>query len=232
MAGVSGGILAAQVSRAGGLGFIAAGHFQQVERVEDEIKIYSDVINDSNEVDNSSPCIGFIGHSSLSTAKGWQNYESILAAHKPRAVQFFAPSIITREGLSNVELAHKHGAKFVAQVGSVKEAQEAIEHQVDAIICQGGEAGGHGLRRELANSTMAISSQVSYLTDIPVIAAGGIVNGRHLASVLCVCDGASIGTRFWASKESSGNKTLQAELVKDNTCDDVCRTAIFDHIEN
>jgi nitronate monooxygenase len=230
MAGVSGGLLAALVSNAGGLGFIAAGHFQDIDKLEAEIQIYSDVVNSAID---ARPCIGFIGHSSLKSSQGWDNYEYILRKHKPRAIQFFAPSIVTSpDGDSNVKLAHKYGAKFVAQVGSIPQAKEAIEHKVDAIICQGAEAGGHGLRRELANSTMALSSQVSNLTDIPVIAAGGIVNGKHLASVLCVCDGASIGTRLWASTESLGNKLLQKELIKGNTCDDVVKTSVFDQIEN
>ena len=235
MADVSGGLLSAQVTKAGGLGFIAAGHFQNVDKLEREIGIFLRNMQNTEDItcDDLNPCIGFIGHSSLSTPEGWTNYEYILKEHNPKAVQFFAPSIITRPNeLSNVELAHKFGAKFIAQVGSVKEAKEAIKHNVDAIICQGSEAGGHGLRRELANSAMALSSQVSNITDIPVLAAGGIVNGKHLASVLCVCDGASIGTRLWASMESLGNEVQQKELIKDNTCDDVIKTSVLDQIEN
>ena len=235
MAGVSGGLLAAQVTKAGGLGFIAAGHFKDVNKLEREIGVFSKNMQNTEDItkDNLNPCVGFIGHSSLTTLEGWTNYEYILNKHKPKAVQFFAPSIITRPNeLSNVELAHKFGVKFIAQVGSVKEAKEAIRHNVDAIICQGSEAGGHGLRRELANSAMALSSQVSNLTDIPVLAAGGIVNGKHLASVLCVCDGASIGTRLWASKESLGSEVQQKELIKENTCDDVIKTSVLDQIEN
>lgn len=233
MAGVSGGNLAAEVCKAGGLGFIAAGHFQDVGKLEAEIKIFFDAVQCTEITTEYGPCIGFIGHSSLATPQGWNHYEHILEKYKPRAIQFFAPAIITRpDGQSNVELAHKHGSKFIAQVGSVFQAKEAIEHGVDAIICQGSEAGGHGLRRDLANSTMALSSQVSNITDIPVVAAGGIVNGKHLAAVLCVCDGAALGTRLWASVESLGNQKLQAELIKDNTCDNVIKTSVFDQIEN
>jgi nitronate monooxygenase len=232
MADVSGGVLAAQVCRAGGLGFIAAGHFQDICKLEAEIKIFLDAMEEDVSC-ISSPCIGFIGHSSLSTSKGWENYEYIIEEYKPRAIQFFAPSIITRQnGLSNIEIAHKHGSKLIAQVGSIKQAREAIHHKADALICQGGEAGGHGLRRDLANSAMALSSQVSKLSDIPVIAAGGIVHGKHLAAALCFCDGVVLGTRLWASCESIGDKVLQRELIKDNSYDDVIKTSVFDQIEN
>lgn len=221
---------------------IAAGHFQDVSKLEKEIQIFQEEMNDMSANDataenknNNLLSIGFIGFSALSTPNGWRDYEYILKHHRPKAVQFFAPSILLQpnDGRSNVQLAHEYNTKFIAQVGSMSEAKEAIRHKVDAIICQGSEAGGHGLRRELGSSAMALASQVSKMTTtIPVLAAGGIVNGKHLASALCVCDGASIGTRFWASKESLGNPILQQELIKDNSCDDVIRTTVFDQIQN
>mmetsp|Transcript_14500 Transcript_14500/g.25495 ORF Transcript_14500/g.25495 Transcript_14500/m.25495 type:complete len:366 (-) Transcript_14500:20-1117(-) len=241
MADVSGGLLAAEVTKAGGLGMIAAGHFQYVDQLEAEIGIFKDrmrsetVRSASKETGShhSDLAIGFIGFSSLATPSGWVNYEHILRKYRPKAVLFFAPAIIAQQGgPSNVQLAHEHGVKFIAQVGSINEAKEAIQHKVDAIICQGSEAGGHGLRRELGNSTMALASQTSKMTNIPVLAAGGVVNGKHIASFLCVCDGVSMGTRYWACKESLGNEQLQNELAKDNSCDDVIRTAVFDQIHN
>ena len=250
MAGVSGGLLAAEVTRAGGLGMIAAGHFQDVSKLETEIDIFlENTKNNTNNMqkmkqeeqhpselnNNNNLAIGFIGFSSLSTSTGWANYEHILRTYTPGAVQFFAPSISTRQedGKSNVQLAHEYGTKFIAQVGTIDDVNEVMQHGVDAIICQGREAGGHGIRPELGNSTMALASQASNMTDIPILAAGGIVNGKHLASALCVCDGVSIGTRYWASDESLGNKKLQLGLASANTtCDDVIRTTVFDQIQN
>lgn len=260
MAGVSGGLLASRVCRAGGLGFIAAGHFRDLPALETEIAIFFqdgrrqlqgglvDVASDHNvrtvkgvDAAINKLSIGFIGHSSLSTEEGWENYEYILRKYQPLAVQFFAPSIVHRPSRgTNVTLAKKYGTKFIAQVGSIREAKEAMQHDIDAIICQGSEAGGHGLRRNLGNSTMALTSQVYRMiresgkhksdekTVIPVLAAGGIVSGKHLASALCLCDGAVLGTRFWASEESLGNTALQQTLVRSNSCDDVVRTTVFD----
>jgi nitronate monooxygenase len=250
VAGVSGGLLAARVCKAGGLGMIAAGHFQDIDKLEKQITIFQEEMKKTDDDDDSdvfptdkSPeqsklAIGFIGFSSLSTPRGWEDYEYVLKTHRPKAVQFFAPSIMLdpdNGGLSNVQLAQKYNAKFIAQVGSISEAKEAIKHNVNAIICQGSEAGGHGMRRELGNSAMALASQVSKMTratNIPVLAAGGIVNGRQLASALCVCDGVSIGTRYWACSESQGNQVFQQELIKKNSCDDVIRTTVFDQIQN
>lgn len=85
--------------KAGGLGFIAAGHFQNVDKLEREIGIFSRNMQNTEDItcDGLNPCIGFIGHSSLSTSEGWTNYEYILKEHNPKAVQFFAPSVITRQ---------------------------------------------------------------------------------------------------------------------------------------
>lgn len=234
MAGVSGGLLAAEVAKAGGMGTIAAGHFQDVIALEKEIVIFQEETKAIASKDHAGLTIGFIGFSSLATPTGWQNYEHILQHYKPKAVQFFAPSVIVSKesGRSNIKLAHEYGAKFLAQVGSISEAKEAIQHKVDAIICQGSEAGGHGLRRQLGNSATALASQTAKMTDIPVLMAGGIVNGAHVASALCVCDGVSVGTRFWAANESLGDKRLQTELTKSNSCDDCIRTTVFDQIQN
>ncbi|KAL3793574.1 hypothetical protein ACHAW5_002854 [Stephanodiscus triporus] len=240
MAGVAGGLLAAEVTRAGGLGMIAAGHLRDVVGLEGQIEIFEENTKSTRggrEGDRSSSdlAIGFIGFSSLASPSGWEDYEYILRRYRPKAVQFFAPFLACRPsggGGDNVGLAHEYGAKFIAQVGSVADARLAIRHGVDVIVCQGREAGGHGLRRELGNSAMSLASQTKRMTDLPVLASGGIANGRHLASALCYCDGASIGTRYWACRESIGDRLLQRRLTEANACDDVLRTTVFDQIQN
>ncbi|KAL9186844.1 hypothetical protein ACHAXT_010564 [Thalassiosira profunda] len=240
MADVSGGLLAAEVTRAGGLGMIGAGHVADVAALEAEIAIFEERMkadrasagDAQGTKQRSDLAIGFVGFSALSSPQGWEDYERILRTYRPKAVQFFAPFVVEREGgPSNVQLAHDYGVKFVAQLGSITEAKVAIAHDVDAIICQGSEAGGHGLRREVGSSAMALASQTAKLTDIPVLAAGGIVSGKQLAAALCVCDGASIGTRYWACEESLVRGPLQEELTRSNSCDDVIRTPVFDQIQ-
>ena len=230
MAGVSGGLLAAEVTKAGGLGFIAAGHFQDVATLETQIKLYIEASGTPSDL-----AIGFIGFSSLATQSQWENYDYILRTYRPKAVQFFAPWIVKNGsgGRSNVELAHSYGSKVLAQVGTLKDAREAIRHGVDAIMCQGREAGGHGLRREVGNSTLSLASQAAQISSTPIVAAGGITKGQHIASALAVgCQAVSVGTRFWACEESIGDKSLQKELIKENSCDDVVRTTAFDQLNN
>jgi len=255
MAGVSGGLMAARVCRAGALGFLSTGYFQDLDFVRQQIEIFRsacaaedrhhddgrDCNNDDSEAattksSSSFPlCLGFVGHAALGTDKGWKDYEAVLDEYRPEVVQFFAPSIMMSSSIkkSNVELAHQYGAKFMAQVGSVEEAKRALQAGADALIAQGGEAGGHGLRQ--GSGTLALASQVRQLDrSVPVVAAGGIVNGRGVAAVLALgCDGAVLGTRLWASEESIGKPELQKQLVLEgNGCDQVVRTTVFDQIEN
>lgn len=68
---------------------------------------------------------------------------------------------------------------------------------------------------------------------IPVLAAGGIVDGRGLVAALGLgADGAVLGTRLWASVEAKGPKSYKRALVDAKSCDDAVRTQVFDAINN
>jgi len=148
MAGVSGGSLAFQTCRAGGVGFIAAGHLinqQAFEKLELEIKIFKDLSASSSL---SFPLgIGFIGHSTFGKdSPGWDYVRRILEEHRPKSIQVFAPAItedlpieIATSSSSfnnNVEMCQSYGCQVVAQVGSVKDGIEALDAGVDCLIAQ------------------------------------------------------------------------------------------------
>ncbi len=99
-----------------------------------------------------------------------------------------------------VERAHGAGSVFVQQVHTPAQAGEAVEAGADVIIAQGGEAGGFGG----ASSTMVLVPQVvDEVAPVPVVAAGGIADGRGLAAALALgAQGANVGTRFIASDEA------------------------------
>ena len=176
--------MAAEVCRAGGLGFIAAGYFQPNNNndnnnwsttAEEQIQLFYQARKDANY----PLCVGFIGHAALNSPQGWDRFQKLLEQHRPAVVQFFAPSILQHPddaNITNVTLAKDYGAKFVAQVGNVAEAELALAANVDAIIAQGSEAGGHGLRRSVGNGTLPLVSQIASMApnDMPVIAAGGV----------------------------------------------------------
>jgi nitronate monooxygenase len=227
-------LLAAESCRAGALGFVAAGHLHDLTALNAEIAVFRE-----KAPPDAPLCIGFIGHSSLKDADGWDRFQRVLKEHKPDVVQFFAPAItVNAAGKSNVDMAHEYAAKVIAQVGSVKDGVEALEAGVDCLIAQGSEAGGHGLRRELGSGTLPLASQLVLVAadsypNVPVLAAGGIMDGRGVAAALALgCDGAVLGTRLWASQEAKGKDSYKALLVAASSCDDVIRTTVFDHIQN
>lgn len=89
---------------------------------------------------------------------------------------------------------------------------------VDAVVAEGFEAGGHNGRDEL--TTMVLTPQVVDAVKIPVVAAGGIVDGRTMAAALALgAQGVQIGTRFVAADESSAHDHFKQAIVKAQASD-------------
>jgi enoyl-[acyl-carrier protein] reductase II len=113
-----------------------------------------------------------------------------------------------------VERAHAAGAKVVHQVHTVRQARRAAELGVDVIIAQGSEAGGQGMA--LGVGAMALIPQVvDAVAPIPVLAAGGVADGRGLAAALVLgAQGANVGTRFLASEEASADESWKRAILE------------------
>lgn len=112
-------------------------------------------------------------------------------------------------GPEMVRRAHERGIKVMAMVATVEDARTVVRSGVDVVVAQGGEAGGHRSTwikrdREDANvGTMALVPQVVDAVGVPVVAAGGIADGRGLVAVLALgATGVLLGTRFVATRES------------------------------
>lgn len=99
-----------------------------------------------------------------------------------------------------VKRAHEAGCKVIHQVHTVRQARLAAERGVDVIIAQGSESGGFG---GVVGAMSLIPQVVDAVRPIPVVAAGGIFDGRGLAAALTMgAAGINIGTRFLASVEA------------------------------
>mgnify|MGYP001951324812 CR=1 FL=1 len=97
-------------------------------------------------------------------------------------------------------------------MSSVKFALKAEAAGVDAIVCEGFEAGGHNGREE--TTTFTLIPMVKEQVKIPVIAAGGIGSGRGmLAAMVLGADGVQIGSRFAATEESSAHINFKNTIV-------------------
>jgi len=107
----------------------------------------------------------------------------------------------------------ERGITVVHVVSSVKFALKAEQAGVDAVVCEGFEAGGHNGREE--TTTFTLIPMVKEHLKIPIIAAGGIGNGRGmLAAMVLGADGVQIGSRFAASIESSAHKNFKQKIIE------------------
>jgi len=143
-------------------------------------------------------------------------------SYRPRAIMlsFGDPAPYT-------ELIHGAGAALIVQVTDLDETRQALDAGADVIVAQGTEAGGHGGER--GRSTMSFVPVVADLAaPTPVLAAGGIADGRGIAAALCLgAAGALIGTRFFATPETLADPAVTKAIV-DGHGEDTARNRVHD----
>ncbi|WP_280155528.1 nitronate monooxygenase [Piscinibacter sp. XHJ-5] len=125
-----------------------------------------------------------------------------------------------------IDRIKRAGAIAICQVHSLASAKEALAAGADVLVAQGTEAGGHGGSRGLVTLVPEVVDATGGGT--PVVAAGGIADGRGLAAALMLgACGVLVGTRFYATEEAAG-----ARLAKERICaatgDDTARSIVFD----
>ncbi|MEV6303019.1 nitronate monooxygenase [Actinoplanes sp. NPDC051861] len=194
MGGSAGGALAAAVSGAGGLGLLGAGYGDR-EWLDRELPIVA--------AGTDRPW----GAGFLSWAAGGDAVQRVLDAGA-RAVMF---SFGDPGGFA--ERVRAAGATLIVQVTGLEEARRAVDVGADVIVAQGTEAGGHG-----ALHGRSVLSFVPVVVDLakpaPVLAAGGIADGRGVAAALALgAAGALIGTRFLATTESLADAATVRAIV-------------------
>jgi len=118
-----------------------------------------------------------------------------------------------------IDLCHRHGVLVVNMCGKVAHARRAVDAGCDLVVAQGTEAGGHTGRVATLALVPAVVDAVGGV--VPVVAAGGIVDGRGLAAALCLgADGVWVGTRFIATPEAravQGHKEALLLAAEDAT---------------
>ncbi|NLM97045.1 MAG: enoyl-[acyl-carrier-protein] reductase FabK [Halanaerobiaceae bacterium] len=193
MAWVATGELAAAVSEAGGLGTIGAGN-APAEIVREEIRKVKEITDKPFAVN-----VMLLSHF----------VEEIMEL----VIEEKVPVVTTGAGNPGkyIEKLKEIGTKVIPVVPSTALARRMERLKVDALIAEGTEAGGH--IGELA--TMALIPQIVDADDIPVIAAGGIADGRGLVAALALgADAVQMGTRFIACKECTAHQNYKEAVIK------------------
>jgi nitronate monooxygenase len=206
MGSAAGGKLAAAVTHAGGLGMLGSGYAS-------EAAVRKELI----EAGNARVGIGFI----LWALDGNPKALDVALDAKPAAVMlsFGDPTPYT----GRIKAA---GARIICQVQTLEQAKEAAAAGADVIIAQGRDAGGHsGMTRGTMGLVPAVVDAVG---SIPVVAAGGIADGRGLAAALSLgAAGVSMGTRFTATQESLWDQAMKEKAVASGG-DQTAQTRVFD----
>ena len=110
-----------------------------------------------------------------------------------------------------IERVHDAGSLAMQQITTVQQAQLAAEHGADIIVAQGGEAGGYG---GIVSTLSLVPQVVDAVRPIPVVAAGGIADGRGIAAAMVLgAAGVNLGSRFLASAESPVGERWKKALV-------------------
>ena len=136
-------------------------------------------------------------------------------------LEFRPPAISFHLGVPAdlIERAHDAGVQWIQQVLDRRQAEQAVQAGADVIVAQGGEAGGNS---GWVSTMVLVPQVVDVAGEIPVVAAGGIADGRGLAAALALgAQGVSMGTRFLASTEMAVAEAWKRRIVEAEALDAV-----------
>ncbi|KAH8817063.1 oxidoreductase-like protein [Xylogone sp. PMI_703] len=212
--------LALSVSRAGGIGFLAGGtNLADLDRnLEKAASSY-----------RSSPPLTARHSNILPIGIGFQNWGCDLSAavkltkkHLPAVVWFYAPKKTEdlKAWAEEIRSATESRVQVWVQVGTVKEAVEVMRFaKPDVLVLQGTDAGGHGLIKSASIISLlpevADTLTASGVHNVPLLAAGGIVDGRGVAAAIALgASGTVLGTRFLAAEEAGIPQGWKKEILR------------------
>jgi nitronate monooxygenase len=239
---MSGPALALAVSRAGGLGFIGPGVKTQDTEVdlEQAWKLVEQTRASSSVFDKLSST-----NSVLPVGIGYQLWGddidiavAAIGRYKPCAAWLYAPKHSLKEfdDWSRRIRQVSPETQIWIQIGTLKEAKQLLTNseKPDVVVIQGAESGGHGRAKD-GLGLMALFPEIADAMEgsqIPLLAAGGIADGRGVAAALCLgASGVVMGTRFLAASEARISKGYQNEVVRaSDGAANTTRTLLYNHL--
>lgn len=205
MGQVAHGALAGAASAAGGLGVIGAG-YMSADQLRTEIAVVRALTGNPFGVDI---LFGKVATDDQGSAQYAQRVQDQIAVSLDERVPVLISGLGNPRGV--IDDAHARGIKVMSVVGNVRQAKRVAEDGVDAVIASGAEGGGHVGRI----GTISLVPQVVDAVEVPVIAGGGLADGRGL--VACLALGAAgmwLGTRFIVTFESRSHDNYKHKIVE------------------
>ncbi len=205
--------LCAAISEAGGLGCITADQYTSGDALREAIREVKALTDKPFGVNIT------LMKSFRITAETFMDFFRVCAEEKVANIEvsgLFATDFIP--------MLHSAGVKITHKVGAVRHAMKIERLGYDAVIVAGVEEGGHPLSDNVA--TTVLLPKVAENVHIPVIATGGMVDGKSLAAALCLgADGIMMATRFIASEECWVHENIKNWILELNETD----TELFCH---
>jgi len=215
---VSGAALTAAVSAAGGMGTL--GPNAGAEKINPDVEATGELARQQIHKVRSLTDKPFAVNVTVGFGEDMKYSKKIVDVLREEKV----PVAIVSVGRPDVytDTLKKAGIKVLHAISTPRHAQKAQEVGVDAVICEGFEAGGHKGFTEL--TTFVLTPMVADAVDIPVVAGGGIGDGRGVLAALALgADGIYMGSRFMATRESESHDNVKQVLVR---AQDACTASV------
>ncbi|KAF2405461.1 putative oxidoreductase [Trichodelitschia bisporula] len=232
--------LAVEISKAGGLGFLASAEDQRnlQAHLEEALKLLQGT--SLSTANNTLPIgIGFLNWGAdLSIAL------PLIQRYRPAAIWLFGPRTVEdlTQWTRKAREATGRATKVWVQIGSVVEALKVCKAcEPDVLVVQGADAGGHGLAQSASivpgvpevDDALSAARNEGSLAAVPlIIAAGGIADGRGVAAAMALgAQGAVLGTRYLAAEEAVIAKGYRQEVIRvSDGGQTTLRTSLYDRL--
>lgn len=199
--------LCAAISNAGGMGNLTAGNYES----EADFRA---AIHETRRLTDRPFMVNITLLPSVRiTEEHHRMYVRVCAEEHVAGIEFSGTPLDKALGIEAVELLKKAGVKMFHKVGALRHALHAEKIGYDGIYAAGIEEGGHPLNDDV--TTMVLTAKLASSLKIPVVAVGGIADGRTMAAALALgAQGVMMATRFIATRECEVHDRIKEELVK------------------
>ena len=199
--------LCAAISNAGGMGNLTAANFETEAD-------FHDAIRETRKLTDKPFMVNVTILPSIRiTGDHHKMYLRVCAEEKVAGIEVSGAPIDKACGMEYIDNLKEAGVKLFHKVGAVRHALHAAKVGYDGVYAAGIEEGGHPLDDDV--TTMVLTPRMKESLSIPVVAVGGIANGRNLAAALVLgADGVMMASRFMATKECEIHDNIKQELVK------------------
>ena len=206
--------LCAAISNAGGMGNLTAGNYER----EDDFRL---AVKQVRELTDKPFMVNITLHPSVRlTPEHHRMYLKICCEERVAGIEFSGTPVDIAFGPEAVMRLREAGIKIFHKVGAVRHAMHAEKAGYDGIYAAGVEEGGHPLSDDV--TTMVLTPRIAESVNIPVVAAGGIADGRSMAAALVLgAEGVMMASRFIATEECEVHPDIKRELVRRHEFDTV-----------